>query len=169
MNLPARLGLLVSLLTATLRAAVPVDLSGLAAASELKVTPTAGTDLVVVEWPATPSGARASLTLNLAPDRPLFDRLGWQPTPDAPFAAIAEKLTPLTVLTVGERDLSRNGWMVFFDKVQTRPSQRFPAKLKPTALKVTSTATRRTAGTGFSKRTPAVSYGAAVEAHRRLA
>jgi hypothetical protein len=126
---------------AAAHAAVPVDLSGLAADSEIKVTAPA-VDRVTIEWPTNANGARASLTLNLAPNQPLFDVLGWQAALGAPVSKIAEKLTPLTVLTVGERDLSRNGWMVFFDKVQTRPSQRFPAKLKPAALKATSTATR---------------------------
>ena len=122
-------------LNVAVRAAVPIDLSGLAAGGEITVSHAAATDLVAIEWPADAGGARASLTLNLAPDQPLFDALGWQTAPNAPRTIIAGKLKPLTVLTVGERDLSRNGWMVFFDKVQTRPSQRFPAKLKPTALK----------------------------------
>ena len=132
------------LLGTTLRAAVPVDLSGLAAGSEIAISHPAGSDLVTVEWPADARGARASLTLNLAPDRPLFDKLAWQSAPGAALATIAEKLAPLTVLTVGERDLARNGWMVFFDKVHTRPSQRFPAKLRAASFKATSLSATRT-------------------------
>ncbi|MBI5767686.1 MAG: hypothetical protein HZA93_07810 [Verrucomicrobia bacterium] len=149
MNVPTRLSAMLCLLTCAIRAAVPVDLSGLAAGSEIAIA-SAGADLVSIEWPAeardarsTGSGqARASLTLNLAPDKPLLESLAWRTAPDAPATIIAEKLTPLTVLTVGERDLARNGWMVFFDKVHTRPAQRFPARLRPAALKATSTATR---------------------------
>ncbi len=124
------------------RAAVSVDLSGLAPASEVSFTPEAGSDRLAISWPASAEGAVASATLNLAANQPLLAALAWQSAPGAPRTIIAENLTPLTVLTVGERNLSRNGWMVFFDKVHLRPSQRFPAKLTPTAVRVTSTATR---------------------------
>ncbi len=125
-------------------AAVPVDLTGLAPDSELRVTRDVATDLVTVDWPASTSasGPRASVTLNLARDKPLLERIAWQAGPDTPRTTIAENLTPLTILTVGERNLVRNGWMVFFDKVHTRPSQRFPAKLTPASVRATSTATR---------------------------
>ncbi len=127
-----------------LRAAVPVDLAGLAANSEIHVTHSAATDLLTLDWPASTAagGARASVTLNLGKDKPLLDRLAWQTSATAPRSLVAENLTPLTILTVGTRDLARNGWMVFFDKVHTRPSQRFPARLVPTAARVKSTATR---------------------------
>ncbi len=138
------LAALLAVVVTGIRAAVPVDLQGLAPDSEIRVTRPAPTDLLTLEWPATESatGPRASLTLSLAKNRALFERLAWQTAPSAPFVTIAENLTPLTVLTVGQRDLNRNGWMVFFDKVHTRPSQRFPASLAPASVTVTSTATR---------------------------
>ncbi len=125
-------------------AAVPVDLGGLTPTSEIRVTHNAASDLITLDWPAStsPDGARASVTLNLGKDKPLLERLAWQVSATAPRTTVAENLTPLTILTVGTRDLTRNGWMVFFDKVHTRPSQRFPAQLNPTAARVTSTATR---------------------------
>jgi len=123
-------------------AAVPVDLSALSPGSEFRVTHEAATDLLTVEWPASADGARAALTLKLASDQPLLARLAWQASAARPFVTIAENLTPLTVLTVGERDLNRNGWMVFFDKVHQRPAQRFPARLTPTSAAVTTTPTR---------------------------
>ncbi|MEO6244948.1 MAG: hypothetical protein ABIQ12_05900 [Opitutaceae bacterium] len=127
-----------------LRAAVPVDLAGLAADSEIRVVHSAATDLVTLDWPASTAagGAHASITLNLGKDKPLIERLAWQTSSGATRTIIAENLTPLTILTVGARDLTRNGWMVFFDKVHTRPSQRFPARLTPAAASVTTTATR---------------------------
>jgi hypothetical protein len=131
-----------SLALLPLRAAVPVDLSNLAANSEVTIQHIASNDLVTIEWPAGDGGAHASLTLNLADNRPLFNALGWRTPSDTAVRKIAENVTPLTVLTVGERDMSVNGWMTFFDRVHTRPSQRFPAKLKPASLKATSTATR---------------------------
>jgi hypothetical protein len=126
------------------RASVPVDLSGLAPDSEIHVVHHAATDLVTLDWPATPdpAGPRAVLTLNLTVGKPLLERLAWQISPSAPRATIAENLAPLTVLTVGVRDLARNGWTVFFDKVHTRPSQRFPARLAPGAVRVSATASR---------------------------
>jgi hypothetical protein len=136
--------LFVALLASLTRAAVPVDLTGLAPASEIRVLHDPATNLVTLDWPTSESaiGPRASLTITLVKDKPLLSRLAWQTTPDNAPATIAENLTPLTVLTVGHRDLARNGWMVFFDKVQTRPSQRYPVRLLPASAKVTSTATR---------------------------
>lgn len=121
-------------------AAVPVELGGLAAGSAIHVRHDA--DRLTLDWPATENGARATLVLNLAAGQPLLSRLSWRASGSTPEVAIAENLTPLTVLTVGERNLARNGWMVFFDKVHQRPSQRFPARLHPTAVTVTSTPTR---------------------------
>ncbi|MDP3069359.1 MAG: hypothetical protein Q8N18_03680 [Opitutaceae bacterium] len=130
-------------LAAVVRAAVPVDLSGYRLRSEITITHAAGTDLVTAEWPADATGARASLTLNLTPARPLFATIGWRDSAGATLRNIAENITPLTVLTVGQRDFARNGWMVFFDKVHNRPSQRFPAKLQPAALKVDTLSSSR--------------------------
>ena len=133
-----------TLLASVSRAAIPVDLSGLAPGSEISVTHNAAADLITLNWPTSesPSGPHASLTVSLAKDKPLLSRLAWQTTPSAAPTTIAENLTPLTVLTVGHRDLTRNGWMVFFDKVHTRPSQRFPVRLAPVSARITSTATR---------------------------
>ncbi len=130
--------------SAVARAAVPVDLTGLVASSEIHVTHNAAADLLTLDWAASAAadGARASLTLNLGKDKPLLERLAWQTSATAPRALIAENLTPLTILTVGTRDLARNGWMVFFDKVHTRPAQRFPARLAPTAVRVSATTAR---------------------------
>jgi hypothetical protein len=139
---PRRLVLLLLALAPCTHAAVPIDLGGLAADSAIRVTPVAGQDAVTLAWPADASGAVASVRLNLAPGQPLLAELGWQAGPAAARAVVAENLTPLTVLTVGERDLARNGWMVFFDKVHTRPAQRFPAALRPVSVRITSTTSR---------------------------
>lgn len=134
---PARPFAFAALLIVSARAAVPVDLSGLRGDSEVAVQTAAAADAVSIEWPAG-GEARASLTLNLAANRPLLSALGWRTAADATPRKVAENLTPLTVLTVGERDMAANGWMTFFDKVHTRPSQRFPARLRPTSFKATS-------------------------------
>ncbi len=135
-----RTSVFLFVLLATLtRAAVPVDLTGLAPASEIRVLHDPVTNLVTLDWPTSESatGPRASLTVTLAKDKPLLSRVAWQTTPSAASITIAENLTPLTILTVGHRDLTRNGWMVFFDKVNTRPSQRYPVRLAPTSAKLT--------------------------------
>ncbi len=153
--------LLIASLAAPIRGAVPVDLTGLAPAGEIRVLHDPDKDLVTLEWPASESaaGPRASLTVNLAKDKPLLSRLAWQSAPAAAPAIIAENLAPLTVLTVGHRDLARNGWTVFFDKVHTRPSQRHPVRLAPAAAKVASTATRaHVVITGLSAETFAGRY-----------
>ncbi len=137
-----------SLLTAALLAAaatfaaVPVDLAGVHAAGPIRVAHQPERDLLTVEWPVDQGAAHAQLTLALAPGRPLVQRLAWLAGPETPATVIASDLSPLTVLTVGERDLTRNGWMVFFDKVHLRPSQRHPARLSPSAVRVESTPAR---------------------------
>ena len=74
---------LTALLAPFTRAAVPVDLSGLAPDSEIRITHDTITDLITLDWPASASasGPRASLTLNLTKDKPLLSRLAWQTAP----------------------------------------------------------------------------------------
>ena len=117
-----------------------VDVGALAPLSEIRVT-TAGST-VTIEWPVGASASTAIATFDLAPEHPLIASLATRARRDASPRLVGHDLEPTTTITVGQRDLARNGWMVFFDKVNTRPSQRFPVKRALTAATATSTTTR---------------------------
>src|SRR5438132_1381581 len=51
---------------------------------------------------------------------------------------------PVTFLTVGGRDLSQQGWDVFFDNPPRRPHQTFPAVLAVKTVRVESQGRRST-------------------------
>src|SRR5262249_37718019 len=68
----------------------------------------------------------------------LIEELGIASAADAPATALLRKVEPLTSVTVGRRDLSKQGWDVFFDNPPQRPHQTFPAVLKRGKVRVES-------------------------------
>lgn len=119
-------------------AAPTIDVSALAPGSEVRI---ATTDTqVTVEWPADTGTALA--TFDLAPDHALISSLSTRARPGAEPHLVARDLEPATTITVGQRDLARNGWMVFFDRVNTRPYQRHAVTRAFTTAVATSTRTR---------------------------
>lgn len=79
------------------------------------------------------------LELNLSPGKPLIQTLGIAPSKDAPASAILRDIDPVTILTIGERDLKRRrGWTIFFDKVHKRPHTTHLATLKLREVRVVS-------------------------------
>ncbi len=131
--LAALMGLMI---TPCFQAAVQMDLSAYDPGSEIRVE--RGGDQVSVRW-AGSGGRFCELVLSLNTDQPLVQSVA---TMDGPWdrpEVILRDIDPVTLLTVGERDLAkRSGWVVFFDKVHTRPSSAYRAVLELQSARVVS-------------------------------
>jgi hypothetical protein len=120
----SRVGLFLSLcLAATANAAelTRVDLAKYDPAGDVRVERQG--DSLRATWPID-STQFGTLELDLRPDQPLIRSLDIR-AGDGQLRAILAGVDPGVVVTVGTRDLSRQGWMVFFDKVNTRPYESF--------------------------------------------
>ena len=79
------------------------------------------------------------LELNLIPGKPLIRTLGIAPSQDAVVSAILRDVDPVTILTIGKRDLKRRrGWTIFFDKVHKKPHTTHLAVLDLKSARVVS-------------------------------
>lgn len=78
------------------------------------------------------------LVLEQDPTQPLIKELGLN------SAAVLKNVDPVLYLTVGSRDLSKQGWNAFFDNPPKRPHETFPAKLARTKFRVRSAGERAT-------------------------
>ncbi|XOV93401.1 MAG: hypothetical protein ACFHWX_01570 [Bacteroidota bacterium] len=74
-------------------------------------------DLLTVEWDAG-GNSTAIIELNLDDDKPLINSL--QISKGGMIKTVGESLDPGFILTIGERNLDRNGWTTFFDKVHEK-------------------------------------------------
>jgi hypothetical protein len=90
-----------------------------------------------ITWPLA-EGQHGALTLQLAAKEPLIEELGIAKTADGPVTPLLQKVNPVTFVTVGVRDLSKQGWNVFFDNPPRRPHETFPAVLKLDKARVES-------------------------------
>lgn len=90
-----------------------------------------------IRWPLADK-EHGVLTLELEPDQPLIAELGIAPTADGAVSPIVRNAQPVTLLTVGVRDLAAQGWNVFFDNPPTRPHETFLAKLDKQRVRVQS-------------------------------
>jgi hypothetical protein len=79
-----------------------------------------------LSWPIAEK-EHGVLVLQLRPMQPLIDELGIAPTADGPSTPVLRKVNPVTLLTVGVRDLSKQGWNAFFDNPPLRPHETFVA------------------------------------------
>jgi hypothetical protein len=113
---------------------VAVDLSGHQAASGVAVRQD-GTRLRLT-WPMT-EREFGVLVLQLEATGPLIDELGIAGTAAGPVTPVLRRVNPITVLTVGSRDL-KQGWNVFFDNPPRRPHRTHLATLQPKAVRVSS-------------------------------
>lgn len=128
------------LVTSAAHALAP-DLGGVAADSEIKFTTTATT--VTATWPADDRGSFARATFRLTADAPLIESFALRAASESSPHIIARDLQPFTALTVGSRDLSTPaGWVIFFDKVNKRPWQRYGAQLAITGVRATTQGSR---------------------------
>jgi len=79
---------------------------------------------------------------------------------DAEPVVVLRDANPVTVLTVGERDLKkRGGWTIFFDRVDRRPSESGQLNLKLQSANAASSSwidwrARRSRGSCASRFTP---------------
>jgi hypothetical protein len=80
---------------------------------------------VRLRWPLA-HGADGVLVLDLRADQPLIEQLGIAPA-NTEATPLLRNVDPALWLTVGIRDLSQQGWNVFFDNPPRRPHQTFAA------------------------------------------
>ncbi len=79
------------------------------------------------------------LALSLNRPGSLIHHIGIAPDESAPAQPIVQNIDPVTILTVGERNLERrSGWTIFFDKVHKRPHTTHLARLELNSVRVES-------------------------------
>jgi hypothetical protein len=96
-----------------------------------------------LRWPITKE-EYGVLVVQMRDDAPLIEEMGLAKFADGASVAILRKVNPVTFLTVGTRDLSAQGWNVFFDNPPRRPHETFPAVLKREKVRVESQGRRAT-------------------------
>jgi hypothetical protein len=92
-----------------------------------------------IVWP-TASGLHAVFVLNRERDQPLIQDLSFK----LRSTAILRDVNPVLYLTVGTRDLTKQGWNAFFDNPPRRPHETFTAKLARKNIRVKSAGKRVT-------------------------
>lgn len=113
-----------------------------ASAAESGIRVKEGNQQVRVEWPVS-AGETGVVVFNMDATQPLIESIGLA-AKGQPEVAVATKLNPLTLLTVGERDLSQAGWMAFFDSPYKRPYETHRVELGARKLQVSEGSTRTT-------------------------
>jgi hypothetical protein len=114
---------------------IDVDLSGHKPASGVAIHQD-GTRLRMT-WPMA-EGEHGVLILQLRDKEPLIEALGNAKTADGPTSPLLRNVNPMTRLTVGIRDLSKQGWNAFFDNPPHRPHATFDAVLQPKKVRAHS-------------------------------
>ena len=88
---------------------------------------------------------RGRLVFDLADNQPLVQSAAVSRDPAKPFQVLAKELDPVVMLRVGQRDLAkRDGWNIFFDRMQRKPHTLHVGKLDRKHASVSSTAHRAT-------------------------
>lgn len=89
-------------------------------------------------WPMA-KGEYGVLSLELRPNLPLIREMGVAPSPNGKAVSLLQNVEPVTVLTVGTRDLSNPaGWVAFFDDPPKRPHQSYRATLAKSSARIES-------------------------------
>ena len=96
-----------------------------------------------VRWPLAET-EHGALILEFQPNQPLIAELGIAQTADGAAVPLVRNTQPVTLLTVGVRDLAAQGWNVFFDNPPTRPHETFLARLEKQKVRVQSQGCRTT-------------------------
>jgi hypothetical protein len=96
-----------------------------------------------VNWPIA-AGEQGELLLDLRAGQPLIEEIGIAKAAGAQATPLVKKVNPVTLLTVGTRDLSKHGWNVFFDNPPRRPHETFLAVLAAKKVVVRSEGRRTT-------------------------
>jgi hypothetical protein len=118
-----------------------VDLSAYRKESGVSVRQDSG--LLTLRWPLA-EGAEGVLVLNLRAEKPLIDQIGLASSVSDAVTPLLRGLDPVFFLTVGIRDLSQQGWHVFFDNPPRRPHETYPAVLHRGNVRVQSQGRRST-------------------------
>ncbi len=134
----------VLLLAANAWGKVPVDLaeygSQYVAVEEREST-------LVATW-MTKQGWTGSVTFSLEPGKPLFDKIELAADqgkpPQKPLLSLASKIDPQFVITTGVRKKVPGNRYIFFDKPAAGKTQRFPATMELSGVKVSSRGERVT-------------------------
>ena len=119
-------------------AAVPVDIKSYDPASGVVVR--AADEALVIGW-NTPEGS-TELTLNVSGRGALVRSIAVASGAGKPVVVLRDA-DPVTVLSVGERDLKkRGGWTIFFDRTSRKPSESGQLTLKLKSVVVRSVGRR---------------------------
>ncbi len=94
---------------------------------------------ITVTWDAGPNTV-AMVVLDMTLEAPLINSLAIKKGDS--FKTVGKNLDPAFILSVGQRNLDRNGWTVFFDKVHERKYFSRAMKLDKNDLAVTSSGSR---------------------------
>lgn len=122
------------------RQAAAVDLSALRAGAGVTVMSEGNNVRLVWKLSEQEYGV---LILNLETGRPLIDTLGT--VADGQTKAILRQVSPVVLLTVGERDLKNPaGWMAFFDNPPLRSHRTFALSFEKRAVRMASEGSRTT-------------------------
>ena len=98
---------------------------------------------VRVTWPISDE-QKGSAVFSLDETKPLITSLGIA-SKGGSAKTIAKELNPVTLLTIGERDMKNPaGWVAFFDNPPKRPYETFLVKLGERHMKITTEGTRTT-------------------------
>ncbi|WP_246581403.1 CehA/McbA family metallohydrolase domain-containing protein [Echinicola shivajiensis] len=113
---------------------VDVDLSAFNTKTGAKVIQ--NQQYLEISWPLE-EGNRAAISLNLEKGTEIFDNL--EVIKNGKSSRVAENLSPIFILTVGERDLSKgSGWNIFFDRTAYKPHDTYKASLQVENIRVIS-------------------------------
>src|SRR5688572_12496186 len=94
-------------------------------------------------WPVS-ANEQGHVVLNLESNKPLFELLGIGRNGQPP-TRLMQRVDPMTVLTIGERDLKNpSGWVAFFDNPPQRAYRTVPAVLLKRNARVTNAGSRTT-------------------------
>lgn len=92
--------------------------------------------IVTVTWP-TGNGGKGILHLNMSKESPLFESI--QVVNSGGIHNIAQEIDPLFLITVGQRDLSKeSGWNIFFDRTAYNAYEAFKVNLEKQTIAVKS-------------------------------
>ena len=114
--------------------AVPVDITSYDSKCGVEVQ--SDNDLLTAKWD-TPDG-QTEIKLNISGNGSLVKSINVKSGTNNPIT-ILQNAHPAILLTISERDLNkRNGWTIFFDRVDRKPRETEKLRLKPETVKVKS-------------------------------
>lgn len=101
-------------------------------------------ELIRVSWPVQDRGIGV-VTFDLSDGLPLIHSMAISSAENSSPRVIAEALDPIYLLRVGKRDLAkRDGWTIFFDRMQEKPHELYKAVIERNYARATSRGNRAT-------------------------